>query len=204
MRYPLLALLLIATHYLAACNTPDTVILKDGDIIFQSSKAGQGYAVQLATRSKYSHCGIIYKENGVVYVYEAIQPVKKTPLKKWIERGDDSHYVIKRLKNDKVLTSEKLNKMKQEAKKHLDKDYDLPFEWSDDQMYCSELVWKIYKRVADIEVGSLQKLKDFNLENNIVKEKLSERYGATLPLEQTVTSPAAIYASELLETVAED
>ena len=32
------------------------------------------------------------------------------------------------------------------------KDYDLYFEWSDDKIYCSELVWKIYKNGADIEL----------------------------------------------------
>jgi len=56
--------------------------LKSGDIIFQTSKSSQSIAIQRATKSKYSHMGIIYKEGKNTYVYEAVQPVKLTPLKK--------------------------------------------------------------------------------------------------------------------------
>lgn len=90
--------------------------LKNGDIIFQTSLSEQSKAIQLATKSKYSHCGIVYSDNGQFYVFEAVQPVKTTPLDKWIARGKDGHYVIKRLKNvDQILTSETLEKMKQEG-----------------------------------------------------------------------------------------
>ena len=54
--------------------------VKDGDIIFQSSKSQQSKAVELATNSVFSHCGIIFIENGVPYVYEAVQSVGKRPL----------------------------------------------------------------------------------------------------------------------------
>jgi hypothetical protein len=54
--------------------------IKNGDIIFQTSLSQQSKAIQLATNSKYSHCGIIYKDNGQFYVYEAVQPVKITCL----------------------------------------------------------------------------------------------------------------------------
>jgi len=92
--------------------------IRDGDLIFHTSLSRQSKAIQLATKSKYSHCGIIYKENGQYFVFEAIQPVKTTPLDKWIARGKNGHYVIKRLKNtDKVLTAEALAKMKREGEK---------------------------------------------------------------------------------------
>jgi hypothetical protein len=79
--------------------------IKNGDLIFQTSLSRQSKAIQLATKSKFSHCGIIYKEGNDYYVFEAIQPVKRTPLEKWIARGQDGKYVIKRLKNaDQVLT----------------------------------------------------------------------------------------------------
>ena len=51
--------------------------LQDGDIIFQSSNSPLSIAIQLATKSKYSHCGIIFKEKGAWYVYEAVQPVRQ-------------------------------------------------------------------------------------------------------------------------------
>ncbi len=160
--------------------------IKSGDIIFQSSTSGQSLAIQMATRSKYSHCGIIYKNGDDYFVYEAVEPVKLTPLKKWIDRGDEDHFVIKRLKNaDEVLTPAVVQKMRAVGETFNNKHYDIYFGWSDEKIYCSELVWKIYKQGAGIEVGKLEKLKDFDLTNPIVKQKLAERYGSNIPMEET-------------------
>ncbi|MES2797692.1 MAG: hypothetical protein V4683_17115 [Bacteroidota bacterium] len=38
--------------------------IKNGDLIFQTSLSGQSKAIQLATNSKYSHCGLIYKDGN--------------------------------------------------------------------------------------------------------------------------------------------
>jgi hypothetical protein len=54
--------------------------IQSGDIIFQTSLSEQSKAIQLATKSEYSHCGIIFKEGNDYYVFEAIQPVKRTPI----------------------------------------------------------------------------------------------------------------------------
>jgi uncharacterized protein YycO len=179
--------------------------IKNGDLIFQTSLSGQSKAIQLATKSKYSHCGIIYKNGKDFYVFEAVQPVKLTPLYKWIARGEGGKYVIKRLKNaDQVLTPATLTQMKQVGDGFMGKNYDLTFEWSDDKIYCSELIWKIYQRATGIEIGKLEKLRDFNLTSEAVKQKMKERYGDKMPTEETVISPAAIFESELLTTVKEN
>lgn len=176
--------------------------IKNGDLIFQTSLSNQSQAIQLATKSKYSHCGLIYKEGKTFYVFEAIQPVKRTPLDKWIARGENGKYVIKRLKNaDQVLTPSALTKMKQVGDKFKGKNYDLTFEWSDDKIYCSELIWKIYQRATGIEIGRLEKLSDFDLTNEAVKKKMKERYGDNIPKDEIVISPASIFDSELLITV---
>ncbi len=178
-------------------NTP-----QNGDIIFQTSKSSQSQAIQLATHSDYSHMGIIYELKGQKYVYEAVQPVKFTPLKKWINRGKDGHYVIKRLKNAaEILTPETLMQMKKVGEKFIGKDYDLYFEWSNDKIYCSELVWKIYKEGAGIEIGELEELSNFDLTNNIVKQKMKERYGDRIPMNEKVISPADMFDSDKLELV---
>lgn len=176
--------------------------IQDGDIIFQVSLSSQSKAIQHATKSKYSHCGIIYKEGQKYYVYEAVQPVKRTPLDKWVLRGKDGHYVIKRLKNaDMILNTSTIAKMKKVGNQFNGKNYDLTFEWSDNKIYCSELIWKIYKRATGLEIGKLQKLGDFDLTNEVVKPKLKERYGNNIPKDEIVISPASIYDSDWLETV---
>jgi len=179
-------------------------LLQKGDIIFQTSGSGQSMAIQLATHSKYSHCGILCMNNGNLFVYEAVQPVKMTPIKTWIARGDDNHFVVKRLKNaSSVLTPDVFAKMKAVGEQFKGKQYDLTFEWNDDKLYCSELVWKIYKRGAGIELGELMKLEDFDLSSPIVKNKIKERYGNNIPFEEKVISPESIFASPLLEIVVE-
>ena len=176
--------------------------VQDGDIIFQTSQSKQCEAVRIATNSKFSHCGIIYVINGEKYVFEAVQPVKITLLSEWIKHGEDNKYLVKRLKNSsKILTSEVISKMKNYGKQFDKKDYDLYFEWTDDKIYCSELVWKIYKNGAGIELCSLEKLKSFNLANEKVKQILKERYGNKIPLEEKVVAPSQLVNSNLLETI---
>ena len=176
---------------------------QNGDLIFQTSKSSQSKAIQLATKSEYSHIGIIYKNGTDFYVYEAVQPVKLTPLKDWIDRGKNKKYVVKRLINAKeLLTPVNLKKMKTIGNKFKSKNYDIYFDWSDEKMYCSELVWKIYKRALNIEIGKLEKLKDFDLSNPEVKKIIQKRYGNDIPFNETVISPVSIFNSSKLETIA--
>lgn len=174
----------------------------DGDIIFQTSESKQCEAVRIATNSKFSHCGIIFFIDGKQFVFEAVQPVKITPLDEWISHGREHKYVVKRLKNpEKVLTSTVLQKMKDYGEQFDGRDYDAYFEWTDNKIYCSELVWKIYKAGANIELCPLQKLKDFNLEDERVQKILKERYGNEIPLNEKVVSPSNLTDSNLLKTV---
>jgi uncharacterized protein YycO len=180
----------------------DTHPFKNGDIIFQTSLSGQSRAIQEATKSTYSHCGIIYWQGNKCFVFEAVQPVKFTPVAKWIARGQGKKYVVKRLKNaHEVLTPAVLRTMQQIGNQFKGKNYDGTFEWSDDKIYCSELVWKIYQRATGLELGKLQKLRDFDLSPASVRKKMQERYGNNIPLDETVISPAAVFESELLTTV---
>lgn len=177
---------------------------REGDIIFQTSASGQSLAIQLATHSPFSHCGIILKKGNELMVFEAVQPVKFTPIDQWIERGDDHYYVLKRLHHaDSILDDATLLEMHSFAKQNTGKEYDLPFEWTDKKMYCSELVYKIYLQGAGIEIGQTAKMKDFDLSSPIVKKIMKQRYGEKIPLEQVVISPSAIFDSPLLITVKE-
>ncbi|MEE2828503.1 MAG: YiiX/YebB-like N1pC/P60 family cysteine hydrolase, partial [Myxococcota bacterium] len=81
------------------------------------------------------------------------------------------------------------------------RDYDGIFGWSDDRIYCSELVWKLYDRAAGLQLGKLTRLGDFNLEHPVVKKKLRERYGSRVPLDEIAISPGTIFDDPRLETV---
>lgn len=180
------------------------LVPQEGDIIFHSSQSNQCKAIQLATKSPYSHCGILFTYNGSLQVLEGVQPVQITPINKFIERGKSKHYVIKRLKNaSTVLTSEKIAEMKKIGNSFKGKDYDIYFNWGDEQIYCSELVWKIYDRALSIQLGELKPLSSFDLSHPEVKAIMEERYGKKIPLSELMISPGAIFESDLLITVEE-
>ncbi|MCL1961044.1 MAG: hypothetical protein FWG56_04580 [Desulfovibrionaceae bacterium] len=148
--------------------------------------------------------GLIVLRQGKPYVLEASATVKTTPLADWIARGADGRYVLKRLKTaPQTLTPDALEKLRAAAGAFTGKPYDLTFEWSDDRVYCSELVWKIYDRALGIGIGKLQKISEFNLDAPAVKQKIRERYGGKgPPLDETVISPQAMFDSPLLTEVA--
>nr|WP_279343002.1 YiiX family permuted papain-like enzyme [Geothrix paludis] len=194
------ALLLFAALRLIGAPLPG---LREGDILFQTSRSPQSRAIQLATHSRYSHMGILFRDGRRWLVYEAVQPVKRTPLQAWIDRGVGGHVVVKRLKDrDQRLTPEVLGHMRSIGAHFLGRPYDLTFEWSDDRIYCSELVWKIYREGAGIELGALQTLREFDLSNPAVRAKLRERYQGRPPLDEPVISPQRMFECPELETVA--
>jgi hypothetical protein len=171
--------------------------LRDGDVIFHQSRSAQSRAIQLATKSPYSHMGLLFSRNGRWFVYEAVGPVKFTPLDEWTARGNGGHFVVKRLR-----AAVPVARMRTVSERYHGKPYDFYFEWSDQRIYCSELVWKVYKEAAGVEVGRLQRLRDFDLSSPEVRRKLAERYGRRIPLDEPVISPAAMFESDkLIEVV---
>jgi len=190
--------------FLASCANRPRVEdrLRDGDIIFHESRSSQSRAIQLATKSRYSHMGILYSREDRWFVYEAVQPVKLTPLAEWAARGRDGHFVVKRLRDPRVLTPQVLARMRQIGEQYRGRDYDLYFEWSDRRIYCSELVWKIYQRATGVEIGQRQRLREFDLSHPAVRAKMRERYGDRLPLDEPVISPVAMFDAPQLVEVA--
>ncbi|WP_052573846.1 hypothetical protein [Haloferula sp. BvORR071] len=45
--------------------------LKTGDVVFQSSNGEQAEAVRKATGSRFTHCGVVFEQNGEWKVLEA-------------------------------------------------------------------------------------------------------------------------------------
>jgi hypothetical protein len=177
---------------------------RDGDLVFQTTYSSQSVAVQRATHSPYSHMGMIMFRGRKPFVFEAYGTVSATTLDNWCARGVGEHYVVKRLRDAASrLTPDAVSKMRTVLQGLMGKAYDLTFEWNDSRIYCSELVWKVYDRALGVRIGELQKLHEFDLTDPAVKAKLRERYGDAVPLDEPVISPAAMFASPLLEVVVE-
>ncbi|MGD2154371.1 MAG: YiiX family permuted papain-like enzyme [Gemmatimonadales bacterium] len=197
-------LVLLAAAGIQGCGTAAEYEPRNGDIVFQTSRSAQSSAIQKVTGSKYSHMGIVYVTDGEPYVYEAVEPVRLTPLSEWVARGVGGQFVARRLADADVFLSDRaLQRMLEVGRQFEGKHYDLYFEWSDERVYCSELVWKIYKRALDLEIGRLQTIAEFDLSDPVVRSRIEERFGGPPAQDETVISPAAMFSSDLLVTAYE-
>lgn len=177
----------------------NTQELMNGDVIFHTSTSSQSEMLQIATGSELTHVGVIFIKNNKPYVFEAVQPVKITPLNEFINRGVSGKYKVLRLKTP--LSESQIKSGISYSKKQLGKSYDLKFQWGDKKMYCSELVWKIYNNMG-IEICETKKFSDFNLTNESVKNAIQKRYGNNeFNMDESVVAPSDIYNSSLLYTV---
>ena len=145
--------------------------IQDGDIIFHKSKSSQSHLISKVTGSDYTHMGILFYDKEKLYVFEAVGPVKSTPFKEWKTGGVGGRYVVKRLKDDdRVLTPDNLSKLRKAGLAYRGKPYDLRSRFSNEEMYCSELVYKIYMYALGIGVGELGRFSDFELSDPEVKK----------------------------------
>jgi uncharacterized protein YycO len=173
-----------------------------GDIILQSSFGNQSDLISIVTQSPFTHCGIILNQNGNLSVIEANGSVRLVPFKDWVTNGKDSKYVVMRFKNLPDMNSkENVSRSKMATQKFLNKPYDSKFMWSDDKIYCSELVWKLYMEGAGLEICPLKKLKDYDLTDASVQTELKKRYGNDIPLEEPMVAPADIASSDKLTMI---
>jgi permuted papain-like amidase YaeF/Yiix C92 family enzyme len=185
---------------LSSCGRTVDATVRDGDIIFQESRSDQSRAIQLATHSSYSHMGLILFQNGQPFVLEAIAHVQLTPLPEWTARGQGGRFVVKRLRDGSVLGDPRnVAALKTTALSFVGRPYDPYFEWSDERIYCSELVWKAFERSLRIRLGALAPLSSFDLSDPVVKAKLAQRFGDRVPLDEQVISPVSILNSPLLQ-----
>lgn len=173
--------------------------LRAGDIVFQTSRSAQSAAVQAATGSSLSHMGLVLPLGSELAVLEAVGPVKYTPVAEWIARGVDGRVVVKRLRAP--LSEQDVSRLARAAERYLGRPYDAAFAWSDDRLYCSEVVWKVYRDALGVELGAPSRMRDFDLSSPIVAAKLRERYGRAVPLDEPVISPQAIADAPALVTV---
>lgn len=152
------------------------------------------------TDSRWTHMGVIFKEAEGLVVLEAASPVRKTPLQRWIARGRERGYVVKRLRDaESLLSDEALVKMRTLGSTWLGRPYDARFRWDDQTLYCSELAYKLFDRAAGVRLGTLQRAGEMNLNDEKVQQALRKRFASARfdPME-TVVTPDSIFNDQQL------
>jgi hypothetical protein len=123
--------------------------LKEGDIVLQKIPCGNLCDAIIETTPceadrMFNHCGIIHYEGNSPYVIEAIgKKVSMNPLPDFLERDSSSQLYIARLKPEYASYIEPGVK---KAIIYLGTPYDDLFLPGDDALYCSELVYKVFKK----------------------------------------------------------
>lgn len=171
-----------------------------GDIIFHESTSQQSRVIQQVTGSRYSHMGVIVKRGEAAFVLEAIHRVSPTPLKQFIDRGVDGHYVVKRLRPEYRPSRVQWAEIESLAESWIGLEYDLVFGWSDEKMYCSELVWKLYKRGAQVRIGELVTFADLDLSHPATQALIRSRTNS-VDLNERIVTPQAMFQSDKLTSV---
>ena len=189
----------------AGCAKGGLPAVEDGDVIFQTSETADSVALEKATHAQYNHVGVVTLRDGQPYVFEAAETVRATPLSEWIAHGAGGHYVVKRLVDaHETLTMGSRVELDKEMHRLEGKGpYDRTFEWSDERLYASELVWKVYERALGIRLGEPQRLGDLDLSAPELQQRLTARFGNQLPVDEPVISPQRLFDSARLETVAD-
>ena len=167
--------------------------VKEGDVIFQTLQSQQSPLIQIATRSRISHCGIIVMKNGKPYVLETLKTLVVTPLDKFIARGEGGKYWLKRSGKENI---------KIEYGSYLGKPYDLAFKFDNGKFYCSELIYDIYKNQLGIELCEPKKVSDYlmiGIDKLPQIEMAMKKRGITM--EQYAVAPVDIFESDYLEDV---
>lgn len=148
--------------------------LQNGDIIFESARSDQALAIMFATRSLYTHAGVVERDaDGSVYVIQAAQVVMKTPLADFISQSYGERITIMRFPG---LSPGMAAQVAAAAVALEGRPYDFFFRLTPDEIYCSELVYDAFLNGAHITLGHLQPIGSLGIDNFAVKKIIAARW----------------------------
>lgn len=167
---------------LTGCNSVAVEDIQEGDIVFIESQSQQSPYIKVGTMSKWTHCGVIVSTSKGLQVLEASKTVRLTPVDKFIGAAKNGNWRIKR--PDQQLPK------RISYSKYLGMPYDLQFKFDNGKMYCSELVWQVYKDQG-IELCEPRKVSSFIMTRIPKVKKLMEK--RQIKPEQYAIAPVDIY-----------
>lgn len=176
----------------------------EGDILFQSLPNEPGMdlvdAIEGATESPYSHCGMVTRDGDEWIVLEAIGPVKETPLQDYIQRGRGHKFWAYRFDEDKRKhIPVALNAMRED----LGKEYDPRYRFDSENIYCSELIFRGWKTATGEDLGKVVKLGDLKWERYKPVIEAIEGQG-NLPLDREMITPRDMARAKGLKQIYPD
>lgn len=167
-----------------------------GDLVFQSLPSSPLVdAIEGATHSPYSHCGLVEEREGQFFVLEALGTVHRTPLSRWIAQGRDGALDAYRLRD---CSPDTITALVAAAETHLGKPYDPLYQLDDDAIYCSELIYHAYSAATGQPLGTLDRLGDLDWQQY---RALIVAIDPSLPLERAMITPVGLSRAEPLDCI---
>lgn len=199
--YRWIALLALSLASCAGSKKPATYEPAEGDILFQSLPNDPGMdlvdAIEGSTDSPYSHCGMVFRENGDWWVIEAIGPVKVTQLQDYIDRGrDDKLWAYRFDEKKRKHIPAALAAMKED----LGKPYDARYRFDSEAIYCSELIFRGWKAATGEDLGKVVTLGSLKWEKYKPVIEAIEGQG-NLPLDRQMITPRDLAKASGLKLV---
>lgn len=165
-----------------SCSNIDVNSVKEGDVVFIESQSSQSPYIKAGTMSKWTHCGVVVNTSQGMKVLEASKTVRLTSLDKFISRAKDGNWCIKRPKQQL--------KSPISYRKYLGQPYDLEFKFDNGKMYCSELVWLVYKDQG-IELCKSRKVSSFIMTRMPKVKKLMKK--RNIRMDQEAVAPVDLF-----------
>lgn len=172
---------------------------REGDVIFQSLPHSRLVtAIEGATHSPYSHCGIVAQENGHWVVYEAFRPVGPTPLGEFVGRGRNGAFAVYRWRAEQ---QQHIPQILAGVRQYRGRPYDERYRLDDDgdAIYCSELIFLAYQQATGDRLGKLVTLGELNWQP--YTELIEQLEKAPPPLDREIITPRDLAGAKQLEEV---
>jgi len=170
---------------------------QEGDIVFQSlPQSPLVNAIEGATGSPYSHCGLVVRERGRWFVYEANGDVHRTPLARWFYSSRNYCFAAYRLDDPH---QQHIPKMVEYVRACVGLPYDIQYELDDQKIYCSELVSKAYRHSTGQYLGKLVTLGE--LDWRPYRQLIEQINRGPVPVDRQMITPRDLAAAEQLRLV---
>ncbi len=180
---------------------PKTLKLQSGDLIFREGKGFISEALKQFNRKdpRFTHGGIVHIENGEVYVYHCVggegnpdNRMKKEGLKRFCSPQFAKSYGIFRPE----ISQEQLGAIDSLAGHffQLGIEFDTHFDLSsDDKMYCTEMIYKVFKEVLRennfVHLTIISGNEYVSCDNIFLHPQIQELYSYAYPIKNSNQNP---------------
>lgn len=185
-----MALMLAATR--AGAQLPE---VREGDVVFQTSRSAQSEVIAEVTGSRWTHVGIVLRRGGALEVLHASGTVHGTPWPAWASAGVEGRVLV--MRPVEALRDAQLAALRRAAAQFEGVAYDARFAWGDERLYCSELVYRVYEQALGVRLVLPQAWRDLVLTPR-ARALARRRLGGMPPPDGRLVTPDALARSPLL------